>query len=275
MEPLPHGWLPLLGLVFALGMKHGFDPDHLATIDGLTRYNAANRRLARWCGFLFSLGHGVIVIAVAITVGLLASQWTAPQWLEDVGAWISIVFLLLLGLLNLSAVLKTAPDQVVRPVGLKGKWLGRLQHTSHPALIALVGALFALSFDTMSQAALFSLTARGIGGWQYAMLLGFAFMGGMMVTDGINGLWISRLLRRSDQVARIASRMMGLTVASLSLLVAGFGIGKYFSPALDAWSEGKETLLGFAVVATVAMSFLLALQLARGQYARTTPPERN
>lgn len=275
METLPHDWLPLLGLVFALGMKHGFDPDHLATIDGLTRYNAANRNLARWCGFLFSLGHGVIVIAVAITVGLLASQWTTPHWLEDVGAWISIVFLLLLGLLNLSAVLKTAPDQVVRPVGLKGKWLGRLQHTSHPALIALVGALFALSFDTMSQAALFSLTARGIGGWQYAMLLGFAFMGGMMVTDGLNGLWISRLLRRSDQTACIASRMMGLMVASLSLLVAGFGIGKYFSPTLDAWSEGKETLLGFAVLAAVAMSFLLALQLARSQYATTTLPERN
>ncbi len=275
MENLPHDWLPLLGLVFALGMKHGFDPDHLATIDGLTRHNAANCRLARWCGFLFSLGHGLVVIAVAIAVGLLASQWSAPSWLEDVGAWISILFLLLLGLLNLAAVLKTAPGQVVRPAGLKGRLLGRLQRTSHPALIALVGALFALSFDTMSQAALFSLTARGIGGWQYAMLLGFAFMAGMMVTDGVNGLWISRLLRRSDQAACIASRVMGLTVASLSLLVAGFGIVKYFSPPLDAWSDGKETLLGFALVASVALSFLLALQLARGQYSRATLPDRS
>ncbi|MBS4095870.1 MAG: nickel transporter [Sulfuricella sp.] len=273
METLPHDWLPLLGLVFVLGIKHGFDPDHLATIDGLTRFNAADRRLARLCGFLFSLGHGVVVMAVAVSVGLLAAQWHAPEWLEDTGAWISIVFLLLLGALNLSAVLSTAPGQVVQPVGLKGRLLGRLQHTRHPALIALVGALFALSFDTLSQAALFSLTARGIGGWQYALLLGFTFMVGMMLTDGVNGLWISRLIRRSDQLACIVSRTMGLVVASLSLLVAGFGIAKYFSPAIDAWSDGKETALGFMLIAVVALSFLFAVRLARPAYATASLPE--
>lgn len=263
MDALPHDWTALLTLVFALGMKHGFDPDHLATIDGLTRFNADNRRLARWCGFLFSLGHGVIVIAVSVGVGLLAKRWAVPGWLEDSGAWISILFLLLLGFLNLAAVLKTAPDRVVRSVGLKGRLLGRLQQTSHPALIALVGALFALSFDTMSQAALFSLTASGIGGWEYALLLGCAFMIGMMATDGINGLWISRLLRRSDRLACIASRVMGLAIGALSLLVAGFGIAKYFSPAVGAWSEGKEMALGLVIVGVVALSFLLALRLAR------------
>lgn len=273
MEALPQDWTALLTLVFALGMKHGFDPDHLATIDGLTRFNAGNRRLARWCGFLFSLGHGLIVITVAVGVGLLAKRWAVPGWLEDSGAWISILFLMLLGILNLAAVLKTAPGQVVQSVGLKGRLLGRLQQTSHPALIALVGALFALSFDTMSQAALFSLTAGGIGGWEYALLLGCAFMVGMMVTDGINGLWISRLLRRSDRHACIASRVMGLAIGALSLLVAGFGIAKYFSPAVGAWSEGKEMALGLVIVAVVALSFLLALRLARTPFNAATLPE--
>jgi high-affinity nickel-transport protein len=37
--------------------------------------------------------------------------------------------------------------------------LGGLRHVSHPLLIGLVGAMFALSFDTMSQAAFFALTA--------------------------------------------------------------------------------------------------------------------
>ena len=263
MDTLPHDWTALLTLVFALGMKHGFDPDHLATIDGLTRFNADNRRLARWCGFLFSLGHGLIVIAVSVGVGLLAKRWAVPGWLEDSGAWISILFLLVLGFLNLAAVLKTAPDRVVQSVGLKGRLLGHLQQTSHPALIALVGALFALSFDTMSQAALFSLTASGIGGWEYALLLGCAFMVGMMATDGINGLWISRLLHRSDRLACIASRVMGLAIGTLSLLVAGFGVAKYFSPTVGAWSEGKEMALGLVIVGVIALSFLLAVRLAR------------
>lgn len=272
METLTNDWTVLLALVFALGMKHGLDPDHLATIDGLTRFNAGNRRLARWCGFLFSLGHGLIVIAVSVGVGLLAKRWAVPNWLEDTGAWVSILFLILLGALNLAAVFNTAPDQVVRPSGLKGRLLGRLQHTSHPALIALIGALFALSFDTMSQAALFSLSASSSGGgWIYALVLGCAFMVGMMVTDGVNGLWISRLLRRSGRLACIASRVMGLSIGVLSLLVAGFGAAKYFSPAVGAWSEGKEMTLGLVIVAVVYLNFLIAARLS---HADTPTNER-
>lgn len=263
MEHLPTNLSALLALVFVLGLRHGFDPDHLATIDGLTRFNAAaNRGVARWCGMLFSLGHGAIVMVVALTVALLAHQWVVPGWLEDIGAWISILFLSLLGFLNLAAVLQAPPGQVVRPLGLKGRFLGRLQHTSHPALVALVGALFALSFDTMSQTALFSITAAGLGGWEYSLLMGATFMAGMMATDGINGLWIARLIRRSDQFACQASRAMSLTVAFLSLLVAGFGVARYFSPGVAAWSDGREMILGFFLVAVVAGSFLFAMLLA-------------
>ena len=48
MESLPQDLYALCLLVFVLGLKHGLDADHLATIDGLTRFNArANPRLAR------------------------------------------------------------------------------------------------------------------------------------------------------------------------------------------------------------------------------------
>ena len=73
METLPNDWFALAALVFVLGMKHGFDADHLATIDGLTRYNARhNPKLARLCGALFSLGHGTIVVLIALTVSTVA-----------------------------------------------------------------------------------------------------------------------------------------------------------------------------------------------------------
>ena len=266
MEPLPTDWLSLLILTFVLGMKHGFDADHLATIDGLTRYNARIRpSMARYCGTLFSLGHGAVVMAIALSVSAIAGQWEVPAWFATLGSLISIAFLLALGSLNLAAVLRAEPDQLVQPVGLKGRLLGNLRRVSHPVLVALVGALFAFSFDTLSQAAFFALTATQFGGWQHALVLALLFMLGMLLTDGINGLWIARLIARADQVALVASRVMGLVVSGVSLLVAAFGAAKMLSPAVDAWSEGKELIFGFSLILIIALSFVAALRLTRRQ----------
>jgi nickel/cobalt transporter (NiCoT) family protein len=277
MTPLPGDWLALLLMVFLLGLKHGLDPDHLATIDGLTRFNAGARpRLARWSGLLFSLGHGAVVTAVAVFIGLYAKHWQIPSWLESLGAWISIAFLLGLGVVNLVAVCNAARNQIVRPVGLKGRWLRGFTETSHPAIIALIGALFALSFDTISQAALFSLTASAMAGWMFAATLGIVFMLGMIATDGANGLWIAKLLRRADQRAVMASRVMGLTIAGLSFLIAAFGAAKYFFPQLARRTEGGELALGLAVVGVVALSFVVALNHAtpRSKGPRSAPSNR-
>jgi high-affinity nickel-transport protein len=85
----------------------------------------------------------------------------------------------------------------------------------------------------------------------------------MLVTDGINGLWISRLIARADELARIASRVMSLAVGGVSLLIAAFALAKMTLPDLDAWSEGKELYFGAAVVLTVLMSYLAGKRLAR------------
>lgn len=261
---MPEDWIALVALVFVLGMKHGFDADHLATIDGLARYNArSNPGLARRCGVLFSLGHGAVVLFIAMLVSTLATQWKVPEWMEIFGALVSVVCLLALGMVNLNAVLRAHPAQLVQPIGLKGRFLGRLQHTAHPALIALVGALFAFSFDTMSQAALFALTATQYGGWEHVLALALLFMLGMLLTDGINGWWISRLIHRADQTALVASRVMGLVVAGVSLLVAFFGMAKFVSPAVEAWSNGKELVFGGALLAIIALSFVFAVRLTR------------
>jgi high-affinity nickel-transport protein len=261
---MPSDWLSLLILTLVLGMKHGFDADHLATIDGLTRRNARLRpRLARRCGTLFSLGHGAVVVGIALGASVLAGHWDVPTWFSTLGALISIAFLLALGGLNLAAVFRAGPGEVVQPVGLKGRWLGSLGQAGHPLAVALVGALFALSFDTLSQAAFFALAATQFGGWLHALALSLAFVLGMLITDGANGLWIARLIARADQVALIASRVMGLVVSAVSLLVAVFGLAKLSSPAIEAWSDGKELTFGFLLVLVVAGSFLLALRLAR------------
>jgi high-affinity nickel-transport protein len=269
---LPSDWFALLTLVFVLGAKHGLDADHLATIDGLTRYNLRQAPArARWCGSLFSLGHGAIVMLIALGVGIASSRWQVPAWMEDVGTWISISFLTLLGLLNLRAVLLTDSDAMVAPVGLKAGLLARLQSATHPLAIAAVGALFALSFDTMSQAALFAVTATRHGGVVHALALGLAFTVGMLVMDGVNGLWIARLLRNADYHARIASRVMGLMVAIISLSVAAFGLARWLHTDIAAWYEGKELGLGVGVIVLLALSFLAGRSLARPTVVARNP----
>lgn len=260
MQATDASLLPLIMLALVLGLRHGMDADHLATIDGLTRFNmtADRPRLARLCGFLFSLGHGAVVCLFAVSANLLFQKGSMPGWLDDFGTGTSIFFLTSLGVLNLYAVFSTPAHEMVSPLGIKGRWLGKLTRASHPALVALVGALFAISFDTLSQATLFSVTSARFGGAGYAFTQAVCFMLGMMATDAANGLWISRLLRRTDATARTASRIMGMTVALLSLGVAGLETSRHFLPAAAAWQDGNSLSLGFAVIAIVAGSFLLA-----------------
>lgn len=268
MPVLPSDHLALVMLVFVLGLRHGFDADHLATIDGLTRFNArANPGWARYCGTLFSLGHGAVVVVIALAVSLLSDAWSAPEWLAVSGAWISIVFLLLLGMLNLRAVFAAEAHELVHPVGVRGRWLGRLGRVAHPGGVALVGALFALSFDTVSQAGLFAMAGVQAGGCLPAAGLGFTFMLGMLIADGANGWWIARLIARADDTARIASRVMALAVAGMSLLVAAYGLARLVLPGMEVWSEGKELVLGLAVIGVIFASFMLGLRLARGRGA--------
>ncbi len=264
VENLPDEWTALTLLVFTLGVKHGLDADHLATIDGLTRFNARrNRRLARWCGALFSLGHGGVVLAIALAVGAAAQRWIVPEWMNALGALISIGFLVALGVMNLVAVLAARPGELVQPVALKGRLLAGMQRTGNPVAIALVGAFFALSFDTMSQAALFAATGTQFGGPTHSALLGLLFMLGMMLTDGLNGLWISRLIRRADRLGYIASRVMGLTIAGLSLAIAGVGAARAASPRVSAWLDGRELAFGAGFLMAVALSFVFAVRRAR------------
>ena len=254
-------WMLIL-IVFALGAKHGMDPDHLAAIDGLARFNADHQpRLARWSGCLFSLGHGFVITLVAALVASLSGGFATPVWLEHAGAWISIAFLAALGIGNIAAVWRTPRDKVVRSVGLRARWLHRFARTDHPLVIASIGALFALSLDTWSQAALFSLAAQQMAGWTFSVLLGLVFTAGMMTADGINGLWVARLLRKADHRARVASRVMSLMVGVLSLAIAGLGVARYFVPGVGAAMENANMYVGLAILALLLASFIVAINI--------------
>lgn len=272
MDSFPSEWSALCVLAFVLGMRHGLDADHLSAIDGIARCNARERPgVARSAGLLFSLGHGAVVLVAAISAHAFASRWQTAPWLETLGVMISVAFLYGLGVLNLVAVARAAPDAVVAPPGLRGRLFGRAMAVERPWAIALVGALFALSFDTISQAALFAFAAGRLGGLADVLLVAALFVLGMVTVDGLNGLWISRLLRRADRTAAIASRIMALVVAAISFAVGTIALAKWASPHFDAWSGAIEPFLGPAVIATVALAYAGALALAAQRRRAATP----
>jgi len=259
METLPTHWLSLVAVVFMLGLKHGLDADHLAAIDGLTRFNAGRRPLvARWSGLLFSLGHGVVVTTVAIVVATVATEWKAPDWLEIVGTWISIAFLALLGVANIASVVRTPHGETVRPVGLRSRIFSRLTRAEHPVVIAAVGAAFALSFDTISQAVLFSVTGSHVAGWVFAASLGVVFTAGMVATDALNGLWVSRLVRDADERAAAASRVMSLAIGCVALAIAALALARSILPGLDEGIEGLGMAPSVAVAGVVVAAYAMA-----------------
>lgn len=262
---LPHDLLGLGAIVLLLGVRHGFDADHLATIDALTRHHLPHGpRRARGIGALFSLGHGAVVIAVALLVALVAGQWTVPPWLSAFGAWVSIAILLLLAALNIVNLRRTQRHEHARPIGLRAGWFASLA-AGGPLAAAGIGALFALSFDTLSLATLFAVSATQHGGWQGALACALLFTLGMLATDGLNGLWITRLLRRSDARALTASRLMGWAVVAVSLFAAALGlIGQWREDAIDP----PDWLPGTVIVAVLFAAFLVGRRLAQAPEKR-------
>ena len=175
----------------ALGMRHGTDPDHLAAIDGLTRIRprAAN-------GVFFALGHGLVVILLAIGMGhLLADRFAF------LGPW----SLILIGAVNLWRLLRGSNQ------------IHRHKHfvTAQPFLL---GMLLAAGFETASQ-----LSALILAGQNNAFLVGAAFSSGMVLVDGLDGYLAASTLRLAafgEAKAKSASRILGFIVVIFS-----FGLG--------------------------------------------------
>lgn len=68
--------LSLIFFVFVLGLRHGLDADHLAFIDGQTRYNwRMGSPVARWVGTLFAFGHGGVVAIIAVILGMVMNDF--------------------------------------------------------------------------------------------------------------------------------------------------------------------------------------------------------
>lgn len=246
--------LVLMALLF--GLRHGLDADHLAMIDGLARLQArAGRfRLSRLCGVLFSAGHGLVILVAAFILQHFGGR-IVPAWLEPLGAWISILFLFSVGVTNLRNAADPGAPQAPTPIT---RWALQFPLLHAPVGAFIVGSMFAISFDAMTTAAWFGLAGSVHGGPAVTVALACFFVAGMVIVDGINGLVMAMLIRRSESFVVRARRMFALLVGCSALGMSFLVFAKLSWPLVDRWAEGYEFMFSACVVVLLLAGFVIA-----------------
>lgn len=246
--------LSALWLMFILGLRHALDPDHVAVIDNIVfRTVDARPRLAPWTGTFFALGHSLSVAVVAVGVSLAAGAFALPGWTAPVIDVVVIALLLIVGGLNLRALLRR--DDYT-PVGWRSGLVPRqLRDSTHPAGVVVVGAVFGLVFDTATQAAAWGAAATAKGGTMAALAIAATFAAGMVLADTLDGQIVGRLLRtggRSTEVMRRYRRMVGWLVVTLSFGTAGYALAEMAGLAV-ALSDTAFTTIGVLSAGAVVL----------------------
>lgn len=256
--PLAVGFWATAFTVFALGLRHGADPDHLAAIDNLTRNAAgARRRVRRLVGALFAGVHSITVLTIAALAGL-AGQRLANHGpaLELAGTWASVAMLFIIGSIN---VAQLAKGKAVRFGGPKTALLPKpLRLATNPLAAIGVGALFGLGFDTSSQVAAYALAFTSGSGVFAAAMIGLIFCFGMAVIDTLDSLAIAEMCTRGPQGSASTARTWIIMVTAFA-----FVIGSYELAQVLGWSSPVPDLAVSALI-VVALFAVFAWMLVRG-----------
>jgi len=247
-----------LGLVFLLGLRHGLDPDHIAVVDNLTfRAHEVRPGLAPWVGTWFALGHSISVAVVAVGVSMLSDLVAFPEWIGSAFDVLVILLLLLVGFLNLRALLRPEGYQ---PVGWRsGLVPRRLRGTVSAPAIVVIGMIFGLVFDTATQAVAWGTAASTGGGVAGALAIAAAFAAGMILTDTADSQIVARLLRSGGTRKGVQAYRCGVgwVIVALSLGMAAYAATTMAAPQL-ALPDTLFTLLGILAALLVVLLLLLA-----------------
>jgi high-affinity nickel-transport protein len=232
---------------YTLGMRHAFDADHIAAIDNTTRKLMGQEKRPLSVGFWFSLGHSsvvfVMVALLAFGVRALAAQLGDSQSAlqRATGVWgtaVSGIFLILIGLINLAALIgilkvfggmraghfdEAAFEQQLDKRGFLNRILGRVTRTvTKPWHMYPVGLLFGLGFDTVTEVGLLVVAGGAAAAnlpWWAILTLPILFAAGMSLLDTIDGSFMNFAYgwAFSQPIRKI---YYNITITALSVAVA-------------------------------------------------------
>ncbi len=296
-----------LGLTaYVLGLRHGFDADHIAAIDNTTRKLLSEGKRPLTVGTWFSLGHstivGALVIALVVATEFIERHVTAFASVGAlVGTLISGAFLIVLGLINLVIVSEVygifrglragtlderrLNEQLERR-GFLYRYFGRLFRVIEtPRQIYPVGVLFGLGFDTATEVTLIAISVSvGVSGavpiWA-VLVLPLLFTCGMVLSDTTDG-FAMRFAYGWAFLRPIRKVYYNLTLTVISVLVA-FVIGGIellqivaselgLSAGPWGWLLGLDfETLGFAIAVLFVVTWGIAMAIYRIRGYERTP----
>jgi len=220
IETVVSTWL--FGLVS--GMRHAFEPDHVAAMSTLVAEGHGSRRAA-WLGAWWGLGHTTALLAVGLVLGLLRAELsTGVEEALEFGVGLMLLGLGALAVRRGIAEVRGGPDA----------WHAHGGHTHHhPArgshvhlghwtlsprsfivgivhVLAGSGAQVALAMTELS-----SMPARLL----YVALFGLGSVAAMATLSGLAGWQLARLASR-----RGAHAWLQVTAGALSLIVGGLWV---------------------------------------------------
>ncbi|MBW0110754.1 HoxN/HupN/NixA family nickel/cobalt transporter [Pseudonocardia sp. KRD-182] len=283
---------------FLLGVRHAFDADHIAAIDNTTRKLVGEGKPGLGTGFWFSLGHSSVVFGLSLLLALGVSVLVGPvqdensqlqQTLGLIGTIVAGVFLILIGLMNLFAVIGIARvfrqmrtgeldeaelERQLHNRGFLARLLGRvMRRVSKPWHMYPVGLLMGLGFDTATQVALLVLAAGSALTlpWYAILVLPVLFAAGMSLFDTADGIFMARAYGWAF-LKPVRKVFYNLTVTVLSVVVA-LVVGVIVLIGLLVEKLGIDTgplaaigtldlnYVGYTVVALFVITWLVALAI--------------
>ena len=286
---------------YTLGMRHAFDADHIAAIDNTTRKLMGEDKRPLSVGFWFSLGHSsvvfIMVALLAFGIRTLAAQLgndqSALQRATSVwGTSISGVFLILIGLINLAALIgilkvfrgmrrghfdEAAFEEQLDKRGFVNRILGGVtKAVTKPLHMYPVGLLFGLGFDTVTEVGLLVVAGGAAAAslpWWGILTIPILFAAGMSLLDTIDGSFMNFAYgwAFSKPIRKI---YYNITITALSvavaLLIGGIELISILTQKLDITTGLLATIgsvdlnsVGYWIVGLFVATWAVALAVWR------------
>ncbi|NTF52942.1 HoxN/HupN/NixA family nickel/cobalt transporter [Agrobacterium rhizogenes] len=295
-------------LAYMLGLRHAFDPDHIAAIDNVVRKLMQEGKAPYSVGFFFSLGHSTIVILASIVIAATAAAMQLNEIAEIggvIGTTVSAVFLLIIGIANLlvlngiwSAFKRARRGEKIVDEDLDALLAGRglIARIFRPVFRVVsrswhmypIGFLFGLGFDTATEIGLLGISAmQAAQGMSFWAILVFPalFTAGMSLMDTadsvlmtgaygwafvnpVRKLWYNLTITAASVV--VAVFIGGLMAAGL--IVDKLGLNGHFWRLLGELNDNLSSV-GYGVVGIFIVSWIISIIVYRRKGYDTLPAQ--